>query len=64
MMNERIISYIRVRSFIDSWALKRDQFVTSFVHHETANCTHNAYTLVKVQAYKVISYSIHVHYIW
>jgi len=37
-------SYIRVGSFIDSWALERDQFVTSLVHHETANYTHTPHT--------------------
>ena len=39
----RMTSYIRVGSFINSWALKRDQFVTSFVHHETANYRHTTH---------------------
>jgi len=30
---------VRVWSEVDSGAVERDEFVTSLVHHETANCT-------------------------
>ena len=46
-MNENL-SYVRVGSFIDSWALKRDQFVTALVHHEAAYCKHSINTYAAI----------------
>lgn len=41
------VTYVRVRSFVDSWTLKRDQFVASLVNHEHANYRHTSHSAIQ-----------------